>query len=219
MISTTTAVGGAFGAIESNCPSSSKSSRSLQELHDKGAEGVHTLDGTEYRVSLMLLQLLRLIKVSGATGNSGLGRSSWNFFIWFWHPTVSWIRSSPCTIESIRLSVGFEISSKLSFEHIRYAVLFVGSGAPPPYPGGGSWDYSQPPPSAPRYFVPTQQPKGPPTPGTTPDGAGPLWPSLGHHPPPPTTPSSQLPPQPPHNAYSWLPLVSFVCSNRMVRAF
>ena len=32
----------AFGAIESNCPSSSKSSGSLQKLHDKGDEGVHT---------------------------------------------------------------------------------------------------------------------------------------------------------------------------------
>ena len=38
----------AFGAVESNCPLSSKSSRSLQKLHDKGDEGVHTLDGTEY---------------------------------------------------------------------------------------------------------------------------------------------------------------------------
>ena len=37
------------GAIESNCLSSSKSSRSLQKLHEKGDEGVHTLDETEYK--------------------------------------------------------------------------------------------------------------------------------------------------------------------------
>ena len=36
----------AFGAVQSNCPSSSKSSRSRQQLHDNGDEGVHTLDGT-----------------------------------------------------------------------------------------------------------------------------------------------------------------------------
>ena len=36
----------AFGAVESNCPSSSKSSRSLQKLHDKGVEGAHTRSKT-----------------------------------------------------------------------------------------------------------------------------------------------------------------------------
>ena len=36
------------GAIKSNCPSSSKSSRSLYKLHDEGDEGVHTSTWTEY---------------------------------------------------------------------------------------------------------------------------------------------------------------------------
>ena len=38
-----------------NCPSSSKSSRSLQKLHDKGDEGVHTLIGTQYRCNIQFL--------------------------------------------------------------------------------------------------------------------------------------------------------------------
>ena len=38
----------ASGAIESNCPSASKSSRIFHNFHDNGDESVHTLDGTEY---------------------------------------------------------------------------------------------------------------------------------------------------------------------------
>ena len=37
----------AFGAIKSNCPSSSKSSRIFRNFHDEGDEGVHTLDETK----------------------------------------------------------------------------------------------------------------------------------------------------------------------------
>ena len=53
MISTTTGswIRSRRGAIESKCLSSSKSSRSLQKLHDKGDDGAHTLDRTEYKLS------------------------------------------------------------------------------------------------------------------------------------------------------------------------
>ena len=51
------AVDGAFGAIESNCTSWSKSSRSLQKLHDKGVECVFTISmgqslATPWKLSL-----------------------------------------------------------------------------------------------------------------------------------------------------------------------
>ena len=38
----------AGGAIESNCPSGSKSSRIFQNFHANSDGTVHTLDGTEY---------------------------------------------------------------------------------------------------------------------------------------------------------------------------